>query len=81
MIPDLIPSKLSPRISLQEGSHEMLTVDNNFRRSYLQESGFPRLLNDATVFSLFDGGNVGVRRRQYEKLMQAPDYKPWEASF
>ncbi|KAH8168696.1 nitroalkane oxidase [Sarocladium implicatum] len=50
-------------------------------RSYLKDSDFPRLLNDAAVFSLFDGGNIGVRRRQLEKLMQAEDYSPWAASF
>ncbi|XEU99909.1 hypothetical protein FSHL1_005196 [Fusarium sambucinum] len=50
-------------------------------RSYLDETGFGRLLKDATVLSLFDGGNVGVRRRQYEKLLQSPDYSCWNASF
>ncbi|CAF3577369.1 unnamed protein product [Fusarium graminearum] len=50
-------------------------------RSYLEGTGFGRLLNDATVLSLFDGGNVGVRRRQYERLLQSPDYSGWNASF
>ncbi|UKZ95218.1 uncharacterized protein TrAFT101_010068 [Trichoderma asperellum] len=45
--------------------------------SYRTDSDFPRLLNDAAVFSLFDGGNIGVRRRQLQRLMQAEDYKPW----
>ncbi|KAM0325118.1 hypothetical protein ACHAQA_007657 [Verticillium albo-atrum] len=49
--------------------------------SYQEKSGFPRLFNDAAVFALFDGGNVGIRRRQYEKLMQAPDYDPWKSTF
>ena len=51
-----------------------------YRRSYLADMGFGNLLNDAAVFSLFDGGNVGVRRRQYERIMQAADYEPWKAS-
>ena len=50
------------------------------RRSYLADMGFGNLLNDAAVFSLFDGGNIGVRRRQYERIMQAADYEPWKAS-
>ncbi|KAK4944632.1 hypothetical protein LTR10_016066 [Elasticomyces elasticus] len=45
--------------------------------SYGKKTIFPRLLNDAMVLPLFDGGNVGVRRRQMQKLMQAPDYNPW----
>ncbi|OPB40678.1 acyl-CoA dehydrogenase [Trichoderma guizhouense] len=45
--------------------------------SYRTDTVFPRLLNDATVFSLFDGGNIGVRRRQLQQLMQAEDYQPW----
>ncbi|KAH8123936.1 putative acyl-CoA dehydrogenase [Trichoderma asperellum] len=45
--------------------------------SYRTDSDFPRLLNDAAVFSLFDGGNIGVRRRQLQRLMQAEDYQPW----
>ncbi|KAL7941437.1 acyl-CoA dehydrogenase/oxidase [Trichoderma barbatum] len=45
--------------------------------SYQTDTVFPRLLNDATVFSLFDGGNIGVRRRQLQQLMQAENYQPW----
>ncbi|KAM0454949.1 hypothetical protein ACHAPV_008090 [Trichoderma viride] len=45
--------------------------------SYRTDTEFPRLLNDAAVFSLFDGGNIGVRRRQLQRLMQDKDYQPW----
>ncbi|KAM0461770.1 hypothetical protein ACHAO4_000955 [Trichoderma viride] len=45
--------------------------------SYRTDTEFPRLLNDAAVFSLFDGGNIGVRRRQLQRLMQDEDYQPW----
>ncbi|KAF5244822.1 hypothetical protein FANTH_7589 [Fusarium anthophilum] len=31
--------------------------------SYANDTGFPRLLADAAVFPLFDGGNIGIRRR------------------
>jgi len=37
-------------------------------------------LTDALVLPLFDGGNMGVRRRQLHELMQMPDYDPLAAS-
>jgi hypothetical protein len=42
---------------------------------------FPALLNDAMCLPLFDGGNVGIRRRQLEKLFIAEDYQPWASTF
>lgn len=30
---------------------------------------------------LFDGGNIGIRRRQMEKILQAEDYEPWAAFY
>jgi butyryl-CoA dehydrogenase len=38
------------------------------------------LLADALVLPLFDGGNMGVRRRQLHELMQMPDYDSLAAS-
>jgi nitroalkane oxidase len=38
------------------------------------------LLADALVLPLFDGGNMGVRRRQLHELMQMPDYDPLSTS-
>ncbi|RMD44899.1 hypothetical protein DV735_g136, partial [Chaetothyriales sp. CBS 134920] len=49
--------------------------------SYRKDTVFPTLLNDAMVLPLFDGGNVGIRRRQIQTLMQEPDYKPWQGTF
>jgi len=49
--------------------------------SYNTETIFPRLLNDAACLPLFDGGNVGVRRRALEKLLMAEDYQPWASTF
>jgi nitroalkane oxidase len=37
------------------------------------------LLADALVLPLFDGGNMGVRRRQLHELMRTPDYDPLAA--
>lgn len=34
------------------------------------------LLQDALVLPLFDGGNMGVRRRQLHTLMSRSDYDP-----
>jgi alkylation response protein AidB-like acyl-CoA dehydrogenase len=50
-------------------------------KSYAKDMPFSRLLEDAVVLPLFDGGNVGVRRRQLEKILQNDDYKPWAASY
>jgi hypothetical protein len=33
-----------------------------------------RLLRDALVFPLYDGGNLGVRRRQLHDLLRRPEY-------
>ncbi|MGH8784757.1 MAG: acyl-CoA dehydrogenase family protein [Cupriavidus necator] len=38
------------------------------------------LLQDALAFPLFDGGNMGVRRRQLHDLLRAPSYDPLTAS-
>jgi len=51
------------------------------RSSYAKDQPFPRLLNDAMCLPLFDGGNIGIRRRQMEKILQAEDYEPWAAFY
>lgn len=50
-------------------------------QSYAKEKVFPRLLEDAVCMPLFDGGNVGVRRRQLETIFWRDDYQPWAGSF
>ncbi len=44
--------------------------------SYDHDHRIAALLQDASAFPLFDGGNLGVRRRQLHALMQAEDYNP-----
>ncbi|HTK64825.1 MAG TPA: acyl-CoA dehydrogenase family protein [Pseudonocardia sp.] len=45
--------------------------------SYDEQAGpLPELLRDALVYPVFDGGNMGVRRRQLHALLQGPDYDP-----
>lgn len=41
-------------------------------------SGMPlaSLLQDAIAYPLFDGGNMGIRRRQLHKLLRSPGYDP-----
>ncbi|KAJ9647351.1 hypothetical protein H2199_002340 [Coniosporium tulheliwenetii] len=47
------------------------------------DTSFPvaRMLSDALALPIFDGGNVGIRRRQLQKLFLADDYDPWRAAF
>ncbi|KAF2739453.1 hypothetical protein EJ04DRAFT_519531 [Polyplosphaeria fusca] len=50
-------------------------------RSYEKSMGFSRMLDDAVCLPLFDGGNVGVRRRQLEKIFQSDGYEPWAGTY
>ncbi|KAL4771042.1 acyl-CoA dehydrogenase/oxidase [Aspergillus nidulans var. acristatus] len=47
------------------------------------DSGLPfsDLLSTAMVLPIFDGGNVGMRRRALQELIMAEGYQPWMASF
>jgi nitroalkane oxidase len=47
--------------------------------SYRADQPFSRWLNDAAVLPLFDGGNVGIRRRQIERIYLDEAYAPWSA--
>ncbi|KAE8441060.1 hypothetical protein EG329_005922 [Mollisiaceae sp. DMI_Dod_QoI] len=49
--------------------------------SYNKESPFPKLLNDAMCLPLTGGGNIGVRRRQLERLFMADGYRPWASTY
>ncbi|KIL87851.1 hypothetical protein FAVG1_08732 [Fusarium avenaceum] len=42
--------------------------------SYSKKTRFPRLLEDVMCYSLFDGGNVGIRRRQLQLIMSSDNY-------
>ena len=37
-------------------------------------------LEDALALPIFDGGNMGIRRRQLHNLMKQPGYDPLSAS-
>ena len=48
--------------------------------SYSQEYPLQAYMADALVLPIFDGGNVGVRRRQIQNIFLTKDYEPWAAS-
>ncbi|KAL1620479.1 hypothetical protein SLS56_009658 [Neofusicoccum ribis] len=41
---------------------------------------FSGYLNDAMVLPIFDGGNVGIRRRDLQKLLMRDEYASWSTS-
>jgi alkylation response protein AidB-like acyl-CoA dehydrogenase len=48
--------------------------------SYTDQYPLAALLQDALCFPLYDGGNMGVRRRQLHKLFRTPGYDPRAAA-
>ena len=42
--------------------------------SYTKDHPLERLMRDALVFPLYDGGNMGVRRRQLHGILSSPSY-------
>lgn len=48
--------------------------------SYTPRTPLERLLRDALVFPLYDGGNLGVRRRQLHDLLRRPGYDQMTAA-
>jgi butyryl-CoA dehydrogenase len=48
--------------------------------SYDHEAPLGRLLQDALALPIFDGGNMGVRRRQLHGLLKRPAYDQLQAS-
>jgi len=47
--------------------------------SYDDEAPFGRLLQDALALPIFDGGNMGMRRRQLHTMFMRPEYDPLTA--
>ena len=48
--------------------------------SYDHEAPFGCLLQDALALPIFDGGNMGIRRRQLHTMFKRSDYDPLAAS-
>ena len=57
------------------------TVTDVHRSAYSREHPFGHLLQDALVLPIFDGGNVGIRRRQIEAIFGADGYDAWESTY
>jgi hypothetical protein len=49
--------------------------------AYDLDQPFSELLNTAMVLPIFDGGNVGIRRRHMQQLMLSPTYDAWAATY
>lgn len=49
--------------------------------AYDVEQPFTELLKNAIALPIFDGGNVGIRRRHLQGIMLSPDYDPWVATY
>lgn len=58
-----------------------VNVHVSFSTAYDSEQPFAELLNNAMVLPIFDGGNVGIRRRAMQRLMLSPTYDPWASTF
>lgn len=51
------------------------------RTAYDTDQPFADLLNTAMVLPIFDGGNVGIRRRHMQDLMRSKHYDAWASSY
>ena len=40
-----------------------------------------RIMRDTMAFPLYDGGNLGIRRRQLHDMLREPSYDPLQAAF
>ncbi|KAH8660563.1 acyl-CoA dehydrogenase/oxidase [Xylariales sp. PMI_506] len=49
--------------------------------AYNVDLPFAELLNNAVVLPIFDGGNVGTRRRHMQELMMSPTYDAWASTY
>jgi alkylation response protein AidB-like acyl-CoA dehydrogenase len=49
--------------------------------SYTSDTPLAGLMQDALCFPLYDGGNMGIRRRRLHALMRAKDYDPLAAAY
>ncbi|QKX55398.1 uncharacterized protein TRUGW13939_02491 [Talaromyces rugulosus] len=49
--------------------------------AYNLDYPFGDLLNTAMVLPIFDGGNIGIRRRALQSIFMSEGYQPWLTSF
>lgn len=48
--------------------------------SYGDQTPIAAIMEDVLCFPVYDGGNMGVRRRQLHALLKSADYDPMESS-
>jgi hypothetical protein len=58
-----------------------IVLTKTHSKSYATDMPFAKLLQDASCLPLFDGGNVGVRRRQLESILKGERYEAWGATY
>jgi butyryl-CoA dehydrogenase len=81
-------SPAAPELSIQAkvfGSETAVRVITDLMRvvgidSYDRGIPLAGLLEDALALPIFDGGNMGIRRRQLHNMMKQPAYDPLAAS-
>lgn len=56
-------------------------LTHRYRTAYDADRPFAELLNNAMVLPIFDGGNVGIRRRNMQELMMSKDYDAWASTY
>ncbi|KAH7324731.1 acyl-CoA dehydrogenase domain-containing protein [Stachybotrys elegans] len=49
--------------------------------AYDKSQPFAELLQNAMVLPIFDGGNVGIRRRHMQQLLLNPSYDAWASTY
>jgi alkylation response protein AidB-like acyl-CoA dehydrogenase len=49
--------------------------------SYMKSHPLMQLMTDSLCFPLYDGGNLGARRRQLHSIIKAPKYDPLAAAY
>ncbi|KAL8722721.1 MAG: hypothetical protein Q9225_000833 [Loekoesia sp. 1 TL-2023] len=74
---------LAAKVYCSEASTKAITDAINLVgiTAYDTDQPFADLLNTAMVLPIFDGGNVGIRRRHMQDLMLSKDYDPWASTY
>jgi hypothetical protein len=49
--------------------------------SYMSSHPLMHLMTDALCFPLYDGGNLGARRRELHSIIKAPSYDHLQAAY
>lgn len=73
---------LSHQVCVYRHTTVLIALSSLFLSSaYDPEKPFTDLLNTAMVHPIFDGGNVGIRRRHIQELVTKPTYGAWASTY